>query len=113
MTDKVWVDVFSCDEIGEDFPEEVTINGAYLALYKCADKFFATDGYCSHEEAKLCDGYLDGGVIECPLHHARFDIRTGRALSEPATVDLTTYPVEIREGRVFVEIERERMTRTT
>lgn len=107
MSDKVWVDVMDCGEVGDDFPEEITVGDKYLAVYRCGDKFFATNGFCTHEDAKLCDGYLDGEVIECPLHHARFNIATGKALSEPANQDLTVYPVEVRDGRVFVQLEGE------
>lgn len=106
MSDRVWIDVMDCDEVDGDFPEEITLGDKYLAIYRCGDRFFATDGFCTHEDAKLCDGYLDGEIIECPLHHARFNIATGKVLSEPADKDLTVYPVEIRGGRVFVELER-------
>ncbi len=105
MTGETWIDVMAAEDIDEFFPEGVTVNGKYLAIYKCNGGYFATDGYCSHEDAKLCDGYLDGGIIECPLHHARFEVATGRVLSEPATRNLGVYPVEVRDGRIHVKME--------
>ena len=102
MSQENWKDVIGCDEVDGDFPEEITVDGIYLAIFNCDGRYFAASGFCSHEDAKLCDGYLEGGIIECPLHHSRFEVASGKVLSEPATEDLVTYPVEIREGRVFV-----------
>jgi 3-phenylpropionate/trans-cinnamate dioxygenase ferredoxin component len=66
-------------------------------LYRSEGEFFATDNRCTHAEALMSEGYLEDGCIECPLHQARFDIRTGAALCAPATEPLRTYPVK-REG---------------
>jgi naphthalene 1,2-dioxygenase system ferredoxin subunit len=52
----------------------------------------------------LCDGFLDGHEIECPLHQGKFDVRTGRAMCEPLTKDIETYPVELRGDDVYVEV---------
>ncbi|MCG8357697.1 MAG: non-heme iron oxygenase ferredoxin subunit [Kiloniellales bacterium] len=105
MPDNTWVDAMACDEVEEDFPAEVTLKGRYLAVYRHGERFFATDGFCTHEDAKLCDGYLDGEVIECPLHQARFNIVTGQVLGPPATANLTIYPVQVRDGRVLVQLD--------
>jgi 3-phenylpropionate/trans-cinnamate dioxygenase ferredoxin subunit len=66
--------------------------------------FFASDGFCAHEEQHLEDGLVIDCVIECPLHGGRFDICTGKALSAPCTEDLKTYPVKIEDGQVFVQL---------
>lgn len=106
MTHDTWTDVIGCDEVDEDFPEEVTVNDVYLAIYNCGGTYYATAGFCSHEDAKLCDGYLSDGIIECPLHHAKFEVATGKFLTDPATVGLKTYPVEIRDERVWVQLNK-------
>jgi nitrite reductase/ring-hydroxylating ferredoxin subunit len=49
-------------------------------------------------------------VIECPLHQGRFDVRSGKALSAPVCVDLKTYPVVIKDGRVYLCLETEPVT---
>ena len=105
MPERIWVDAMACEEIEGDFPEAITLNGRYLAVYKCGDRFYATDGLCSHEGAKLCDGYLDGEVIECPLHQARFSIVTGEVLGPPATTNLRVYPVQVRDGRILIQLD--------
>jgi nitrite reductase/ring-hydroxylating ferredoxin subunit len=75
-----------------------------VALFRVGDQFYATDDICTHAEASLSDGYVDGDVVECPFHSARFCIRTGKALSLPASEPLKTYPVKIEDGAVCVDI---------
>ena len=67
--------------------------------------FFATDGYCTHEKAHLADGLVDEYEIECPLHAGAFDYRTGDPTVAPACVRLKTFPVVVRDGDVFIEID--------
>jgi naphthalene 1,2-dioxygenase ferredoxin component len=75
-----------------------------LALYRVDCVVYATDNLCTHGEARLCDGYLEGYGIECPLHQGMFDIRTGAAMREPAETAIATYPVEIEDGEVYVVV---------
>ena len=65
---------------------------------------YASDGICTHGHARLCDGFLDGFEIECPLHQGKFDIRNGHAMCAPVTEDIRVYPVKIEGGRVFIDI---------
>jgi naphthalene 1,2-dioxygenase system ferredoxin subunit len=60
---------------------------------------------CTHGNARLCDGFLEGHEIECPLHQGKFDIRTGKPTCAPVTVPVRIYPVKIDNGRVYVAIE--------
>ena len=75
-----------------------------IALYNVDGELYATDDICSHEEASLSDGELIGHVVECPLHGARFDVRTGKPLSLPAVVPVETFPVRVVDGKVEVEV---------
>jgi|TARA_B110000263_G_scaffold195519_1_gene173941 3-phenylpropionate/trans-cinnamate dioxygenase ferredoxin subunit len=77
-----------------------------FCIYHTLDGFFATDGYCTHEEQHLEDGIVIDNVIECPLHQGRFDVRTGKALSAPACIDLMTYPVSIENNEIYILIEK-------
>ena len=77
-----------------------------IALYRIGEEVFATEGMCTHAEGLLADGWVEDGAIECPLHQARFDIRTGKALCAPATEDLRTYPVKVEAGDVLIDLER-------
>lgn len=76
-----------------------------IALYCVDSKLYATDNFCTHGAARLCDGFLDGYAIECPLHQGSFDIRSGKALREPAEEPLATYAVEVDEqGEIYIEL---------
>jgi 3-phenylpropionate/trans-cinnamate dioxygenase ferredoxin component len=65
---------------------------------------FAIRNRCSHMNKPLQDGRLVGCKISCPEHGAEFDVRSGEALSFPAVRPLKTYPVEIREGAIYVKV---------
>ncbi|GJL83401.1 MAG: ferredoxin [marine bacterium B5-7] len=99
-----WYKVSHVDEIEEDDVIQVDVDETVLCVYHVDGSFFATDGICTHEHACLTDGFVMDGVIECPLHQGRFDIRTGKALSPPVTVDLKVYPVKIENSEIWVQL---------
>ncbi len=99
-----WVDVTSADDVPEDDVIGVDIAGKSLALYQVDGEIYATDNLCTHGNARLCDGFLEGHEIECPLHQGKFDIRNGKAMCAPLTEDVRTYPVRIESSRVFVDL---------
>lgn len=99
-----WMDVVAFDNVPEDDVLGVDAAGKDLALYSVDGQVYATDNICSHGHARLCDGFLEGFEIECPLHQGKFDIRDGRPTCEPVTVPVRTYPVKIEGGRVFVDL---------
>jgi len=75
-----------------------------IAIYRTEDgEFYATHDVCTHDRWSLGeDSDLEGAEIVCPLHMARFDIRTGVALCLPATIGLKTYEVQVEDGKVYV-----------
>jgi nitrite reductase/ring-hydroxylating ferredoxin subunit len=79
-------------------------DGPPVAVFRVDDEFFAVDDTCTHDNYSLADGYIDGPIVECPLHMAKFDVRTGKVLCLPATRDLAAYPVKVEAGVVFVEV---------
>ncbi len=99
-----WIKVASTADLENGDVISVRAGDAQVALYRDADEIFATDNICTHQYALLSDGYFDDGCIECPLHQATFDIRTGKAMCAPATKDLRTYPVKVESGDVLVEV---------
>ncbi len=99
-----WIDIASKDDVPEDDVIGFDINAKSIALYQVDGEIFATDNICTHGNARLCDGFLEGHEIECPLHQGKFDIRNGKAMCAPLTEDIQIYPVKIEDGRVFVEI---------
>lgn len=103
MSDQ-WIDVTATEDIPEDDVIGIDIAGKSIALYRVEGKIFATDNLCTHGNARLCDGFLEGHEIECPLHQGKFDIRNGKAMCAPLTEDVKTYPIKIEGDRVFVAI---------
>lgn len=83
----------------------VEVAGRSIALYDADGSLYATDNICTHAYACLSDGWLDGEVIECPLHAARFDIRSGKVLDPPATEDLKTYRVRVVGDEIQVRLD--------
>lgn len=101
-----WTKIATTDQLEDDdeiLP--VSIGQTQLALYRSEGEFFASDNVCTHAYALLSDGFLEDGCIECPLHQAKFDIRTGRALCAPATRDIRVYPVRVDNTDILVDLE--------
>ncbi len=65
---------------------------------------YVADEMCTHEDARLCDGNLTGTLIKCPLHGSRFDLTDGKVLDDPAEENLTTYPVTLNDGTVYITL---------
>lgn len=82
----------------------VVAGGEEIAIYNVAGELFATADVCSHDEASLADGELFGHAVECPLHGARFDVRTGKALSLPAVYPVKTYEVRVVDGQLQLRV---------
>jgi nitrite reductase/ring-hydroxylating ferredoxin subunit len=80
------------------------IGGVSLVVYNVDGAFFATDNICTHAYALLSDGWLDGDIIECPLHGGQFNVRTGKALGDPVTCDLRRFPTRVSDGRIEVQV---------
>jgi naphthalene 1,2-dioxygenase system ferredoxin subunit len=99
-----WTDISAFDDVPEEDVLGVETAGKDVALYNVDGQVYATDNICTHGHARLCDGFLEGFEIECPLHQGKFDIRDGRPTCQPVTEAVRTYPVKIENGRVFVDL---------
>lgn len=76
-----------------------------IAVIRSGGDLYAVTDRCSHGNASMSEGYIeDDGTVECPLHAARFCLKTGAALCQPATDPLSTYPVVVEEGAIYVEL---------
>jgi nitrite reductase/ring-hydroxylating ferredoxin subunit len=75
-----------------------------VALYNIDGEIYATHNICTHALAFMSDGWLEGEVIECPLHGGRFDVKTGNGLGAPITCDLKVLPVRIEGSSVQVDV---------
>ncbi len=89
-------------DLAEDRGHFVEVAGHRIALFRVGDEVFALSDTCSHAEASLSEGEVFDDAVECPLHGAAFDLRTGAALSLPATRPVSVYTVEVEDGEVYV-----------
>jgi 3-phenylpropionate/trans-cinnamate dioxygenase ferredoxin subunit len=94
------------DEVEAGNPVPVVLGPRVVALCRVADTVYAIDDTCSHMEASLSEGTLQGTVITCPRHGGQFDIRTGEAVRMPAVDPIDTFPVRIEDGRIWVNTEK-------
>ena len=100
-----WIDAAAQDQVPQDDVIAMVVAGREVALYGVDGDVFATDNICTHGHARLCEGFLDGHHIECPLHQGKFDVRTGMPTCAPATEPLRSYPVKIEAGRVWLAVD--------
>ncbi len=100
-----WIDAAAHDDVPQEDVIAVIAGGREIALYGVDGEVFATDNVCTHGHARLCEGFLEGHEIECPLHQGKFDVRTGVPTSAPATEALKSYPVKIEGGRVWLAVD--------
>jgi naphthalene 1,2-dioxygenase system ferredoxin subunit len=103
MTD-TWIDVAALTAVPEMCAISVVANGKEIALFEVDGAIFATDNLCTHGAARLSDGFLEGSEIECPLHQGRFDVCTGKAMCAPLTQDIRSYPVQIKDQRIWIKL---------
>jgi nitrite reductase/ring-hydroxylating ferredoxin subunit len=82
--------------------KRIDARGRRILLANVDGRYCAADDTCTHEEASLSTGVLNGELVKCPLHGSRFNLCTGKALEEPAQEDLRTYPVRLEGGRILI-----------
>lgn len=92
------------DQLAEGKPVKLEKNGKTICVTRIGDEVFAIDDTCSHSEASLSEGDVTDYTIECWLHGAEFDLRTGEAVTLPANIPLETYSVTVNANSVTVEI---------
>jgi nitrite reductase/ring-hydroxylating ferredoxin subunit len=98
-----WIKVANFSDVPEDGTLLVNFGAEPVCLYNLGGKIYATHDTCTHGQASLADGFIEGGAIECPLHQGKFDIVTGKAVAAPCVEDIRTYPVKIDGGSVLLE----------
>jgi len=104
VSEAAWTDVAAVDDLFDGASIAVVAAEREIALHSVDGVPFATDNLCTHGAGRLCEGFLEGHEIECPLHQGRFDVRSGAPTCAPATEAIRSYPVRIEGGRVFVAL---------
>jgi naphthalene 1,2-dioxygenase ferredoxin component len=100
-----WVKAADRSALNEGEVIGVIVAGHEIALYDIDGRVFATDDICTHAYAKLSDGWMEKGEIECPLHAGRFDIKTGKATAPPCIDDVKTYDVRVESDEIQVKLD--------
>ncbi|MFC6285143.1 non-heme iron oxygenase ferredoxin subunit [Nocardioides sp. GCM10027113] len=97
--------VCTTSEVPADEALGVTVGDLDLAIAREGEEYFAVQDLCSHAAVALSEGDVADCSIECWLHGSRFDLRTGKPIGPPATEPVSTFPVEVRDGDVYVDVE--------
>ena len=100
----VWTDLMSMDDTFEGEVVRLDTGNKNLAVYNVDGNLYCTDNVCTHGNALLSDGFLEGHEIECPFHQGRFDIRDGRVMCDPVDKPIKTNPIKAEDGRVFIDL---------
>jgi 3-phenylpropionate/trans-cinnamate dioxygenase ferredoxin component len=101
-----WIEACAADDVANEDVSRFDHGGKTFAIYRSPDdKYYATDGLCTHEKIHLADGLVMDNIIECPKHNGRFDYTNGKAMGAPACINLKTYPVKVEGGKVFIDVE--------
>jgi 3-phenylpropionate/trans-cinnamate dioxygenase ferredoxin subunit len=104
MSDR-FVRVARTDEIPEGEARVFEVGDVSIAVCNVDGRFHAIENTCTHDDGPLGEGILDGPVIECPRHGARFDVRTGAVLRMPAVAPVRSFTTKVEGSEVFVAME--------
>jgi nitrite reductase/ring-hydroxylating ferredoxin subunit len=83
----------------------VQVSGQKIVLVRLGDEVFALKDECSHEEFPLSEGWVEDGCLSCAYHGAKFNPKTGAALSLPAYESVKTFAVRIQNGKIEINVE--------
>ncbi len=99
----MWIKLCATGEVPDDDALEVICDGHVYCAYRIAGKHYVTDGICTHQVARLAEGYVLDDIIECPMHNGRFHIPTGRVEGPPACEALRVYPVRVDGANLMID----------
>lgn len=100
-----WQAIGTLDDFAEGEPAAVIAGDRQIAVFRIGDEVFALNDLCTHGHARLSEGYVEDGCVECPLHQGLIDIRTGAPRCAPITEAVRAFPIRIVEARVEVNVE--------
>ena len=114
MSSEKIIELCSADEVVEDEILQATLpSGHQLAIYNVKGNYYATDDTCTHGKVSLSeDGVIEGAQVECTWHFGRFEIETGKPCGMPCTVPLRTWEIEVKDGKIWVDLSQHPDTST-
>ena len=102
--DVIFVPVPSAEQLSNEETLRAQIDGQVMTIAKVDNCVFAFQEFCTHRFGPLSEGTFHGFNVQCPWHKSCFDVRTGKVTSGPAKVDLKTFRVETRDGKICVGV---------
>jgi len=103
-----WISIGKVSEFAEGRMKRVSVKGKDLLVANIGGGIYSIDNVCTHEECSLSDGFLQGEVVTCGCHLARFNVKTGKKIANPATgvniSDETIFKIKVENQEVFVEV---------
>lgn len=97
-----WQNICDVNQVKEDFPFSTKVEGREIGIYLVDGEYHALEDVCPHAYALLTQGFIEDGKVECPLHEAVFDIKSGKCLREPGGRDLKKYPVRLIDNQIQI-----------
>ncbi|KKW64365.1 non-heme iron oxygenase ferredoxin subunit [Mycolicibacterium elephantis] len=97
-----WVRAACLDDVAGDEPIGIVVDGIEIALFNDDGRIFALADRCTHGNAKLSDGFIEDGCIECPLHQALFDLATGEVRRGPADEPVRSFNIRVDGDDIIV-----------
>ena len=97
--------IANLNDLNDGEVKKIEFDDKAIALFKVDGNYFATDDTCTHEKASISKGEIEGDIVTCPHHGARFDIKTGQALSLPAMFPLKTYQIKVDGNDIKIMLE--------
>ncbi len=99
-----FIKVGKTSEVPDGTVKVYEVGDRAVAVCNVDGELFAIDDVCTHDEASLDQGFLEGCEIECPRHGARFDVTTGRATALPAVIPVDTFPVRVEGDDIELDV---------
>jgi len=97
-----WIGICDAQQVQEDFPFSGNVEGKEIGVYLIDGEYYALEDVCPHAYALLSQGFVEDGKVECPLHEAVFDVKTGQCLHGPGGRNLNRYPVRVFENQIQI-----------
>ena len=99
------IKVLNISELENNQSTVVNVNDKEIAVFNVEGEFFAIDDRCSHSDESLSEGEVYDCKVECPAHGAEFDLKTGEALTPPASKSVSCYRTSTDESSIYIEVE--------
>ena len=99
-----FIKITEANQVADGVVKKFIVKDKIIAVANVGGEFFVIDDTCSHAKCSLSRGRLSGKELACPCHGAKFDVKTGKALTLPATIALQAYEVKVIDGDIMVSV---------